>query len=128
MHHSVSRLSSLATSRYLLTMSSKKRKVRADFRKNREARARDKQIQPTTMRERQSTRRSGERVSGKGDISRKRTVAGAEIVEDDAGTHVLPGRGPRDIAAWVACCACRACVSIVRDESGAIFHAPRAGS
>lgn len=32
----------------------------------------------------------GERVSGKGELTRKRTFAGAEVVEDDAGLTVLP--------------------------------------
>jgi len=72
--------------------SPKKRKFRADFRKNREVRARDKQgIHRLTDDDSSAgDAPQGERVSGKGDISRKRTVAGAEIVEGDSGTLVLP--------------------------------------
>jgi ribosome biogenesis GTPase len=73
-------------------MAKKKHKVRTDFRKNREVRARDKQsIRHLT--DEDSTAGDaphGERISGKGDISRRRTVAGADIVEDDSGTTVMP--------------------------------------
>jgi ribosome biogenesis GTPase len=77
-------------------MGKKKRQVRADFRKNRNVRVRDKnwtlsggaadaEIEDT---------KSRESVRGKGDITRKRTVADAEIVEDDAGEHFLPAIDP----------------------------------
>ena len=72
-------------------MSNKKRKVRADFRKNREARARDKRGARYLDEDAPSADAPlVERVSGKGHISRRRTIAGGEIVEDDAGTKVLP--------------------------------------
>lgn len=73
-------------------MANKKRKVRTDFRKNRASRARDNDL----------TRRydSGDEliddavqsqsVSGKGDLTRRRTLAGAEIVEDVTGKMILP--------------------------------------
>ncbi len=72
-------------------MSKKKRQVRAEFRKNRSARARDKNWtraadpESDDMRDRSTH----ENVSGKGELSRKRTVAGAELIEDGAGTSVL---------------------------------------
>jgi len=71
----------------------KKRKVRADFRKNRVVRARGNTFsQQLTDKESagEDDAPRGERVSGKGAISRKRTLAGAEIVESDSGTIVLP--------------------------------------
>jgi ribosome biogenesis GTPase len=73
-------------------MSKKKRKVRTDFRKNREVRARDKHsIQHLTDEDGTAgDAPHGERISGKGDISRRRTVAGADIVEDGSGTVVMP--------------------------------------
>jgi ribosome biogenesis GTPase len=73
-------------------MSRKKRKVRADFRKNREVRARDKQgiHELVDDESRHVDAPQGERVSGKGDISRKRTLAGGEIIESESGTLVLP--------------------------------------
>jgi ribosome biogenesis GTPase / thiamine phosphate phosphatase len=70
---------------------SKKRKVRTDFRKNREMRARDKGVGGNLGDPESAAHDAprGERISGKGNISRKRTVADAEIVEDETGTHVL---------------------------------------
>jgi ribosome biogenesis GTPase len=100
-------------------MSRKKRKLRADFRKNREVRARDKRIDRDSVRSIDSPH--GERVSGKGSISRKRTVAGAEFIEDDAGTHVLP-EVDREKCRLGRVLRVQGLVSIVRDESGAIFH------
>jgi ribosome biogenesis GTPase / thiamine phosphate phosphatase len=71
----------------------KKRKVRADFRKNREVRARDNTFSHQ-LTDKESAGEDdaprGERVSGKGAISRKRTLAGAEIIESESGTIVLP--------------------------------------
>jgi ribosome biogenesis GTPase / thiamine phosphate phosphatase len=100
-------------------MSRKKRKLRTDFRKNREAPARDKRIDRDSVRSIDSPH--GERVSGKGHISRKRTVAGAEFVEDDAGTHVLP-EVDREKCRLGRVLRVQGLVSIVRDESGAIFR------
>jgi ribosome biogenesis GTPase / thiamine phosphate phosphatase len=71
-------------------MSAKKRKPRADFRKNRQVRARGKDYsRELAGSDSPLDAPHGERVSGKGHISRKRTVAGAEIVEDETGTTVL---------------------------------------
>lgn len=103
-------------------MASKKRKVRADFRKNRTVRARDKH----TVRHMAdddlpaSDAPQGERISGKGQLARRRTVSG-EIVEDDSGTVVLPevdvercrlGRVLR----------MQGLVNIVRDEQGTTWR------
>jgi len=72
-------------------MSKKKRKLRTSFRKNRTVRTRDKDIRhPLDDESADGDEPFGERISGKGDISRKRTVAGGEVVEDDSGTVVLP--------------------------------------
>jgi ribosome biogenesis GTPase / thiamine phosphate phosphatase len=71
-------------------MAKKKRQVRADFRKNRNVRARDKNwsrgVDPTGAELDDAQTR--ESVSGKGALSRKRTVAGAEMVEDDSGASL----------------------------------------
>ncbi|MEZ6071228.1 MAG: hypothetical protein R3C10_13375 [Pirellulales bacterium] len=66
----------------------KKRKIRADFRKNREkpARVRDWTQQFAEHGFETSDPEQRERVSGKGDISRRRTVIGSEIGTDDDGT------------------------------------------
>jgi ribosome biogenesis GTPase len=71
-------------------MAKKKRQVRADFRKNRNVRARDKNwsrgVDPTGAELEDA--QTHENVRAKGALSRKRTVAGAEIIEDAAGTSV----------------------------------------
>ncbi len=104
-------------------MASKKRKVRADFRKNREARARDKSIgrDVTDTESPAIDAPRAERVSGKGDLSRKRTVAGAEIVEDDAGTLVLP-EVDRSVCRLGRVLRVQGLLSVVRDEEGATFQ------
>jgi ribosome biogenesis GTPase len=100
-------------------MSSKKRKFRADFRKNREARARQKNIDRDSPDSIDAPR--AERVSGKGSISRKRTLAGAEIVEDDAGEFVLPDID-RSKSRLGRVLRVQGLVSIVRDEGGEIYQ------
>ncbi|MAT71106.1 MAG: ribosome small subunit-dependent GTPase A [Planctomycetaceae bacterium] len=77
-------------------MSKKKRKVRAEFRKNRTPRARDKNwsqaVDPDADETADLVNRQS--VTGKGELTRKRTVADAEIAEDDAGVTVLPAIDP----------------------------------
>lgn len=102
---------------------SKKRKYRADFRKNRVVRARDKirveQFADDDSPEVDHPR--DERVSGKGDISRKRTVAGAEIVEGDSGTMVLPDID-RTICRLGRVLRVQGLISLVRNDHGAEFQ------
>jgi ribosome biogenesis GTPase len=71
---------------------SKKRKIRTDFRKNREVRARDKRVELESSGASGTTEDAArsERVRGKGKLSRKRTLAGGEVVEDASGVVVLP--------------------------------------
>jgi ribosome biogenesis GTPase len=102
-------------------MSKKKRKLRTSFRKNRTVRTRDKDVrQGLDDDSSASDEPFGERISGKGDISRKRTVSG-EMVEGDSGTFLLPdvdrkkcrlGRVLRG----------QGLLSTVRDESGRMFQ------
>lgn len=65
----------------------KKRKIRAEFRKNRMPRARQGDLTrdylDTGLKDDESVQT--ERVSGKGDLTRKRTVIGTEIADDDTG-------------------------------------------
>src|SRR5262245_51891256 len=100
----------------------KKRKVRTDFRKNREARAREKRFADSlggkgSMAE-DAPRQ--ERVSGKGHISRKRTVAG-EVIEDDAGTLVLPEIDP-SVCRLGRVMRVQGLLSLVRDDAGETFQ------
>lgn len=104
-------------------MSKKKRKLRADFRKNREARARDKRVDrevndvDTTA----ADAPRSERVSGKGDISRRRTLAGGEIVKDDAGALVLPDID-QNICRLGRVLRVQGLFSMVRDEAGNAYR------
>ncbi|HEY4234816.1 MAG TPA: ribosome small subunit-dependent GTPase A [Lacipirellulaceae bacterium] len=105
-------------------MARKKPKVRADFRKNRAARARDKTFaQQLTDKESAGDDDAprNERVSGKGDISRKRTLAGAEIVEDASGTLVLP-EIDREVCRLGRVLRGQGLHSLVRGEDGSIFQ------
>ena len=103
-------------------MAGKKRKVRADFRKNRTVRARDKRTtsQLTDENAAANDAPQGERISGKGQLARRRTVSG-EIVEDDSGTVVLP-----DVD--VATCRLgrvlrgQGLLSVVCDEAGGVWR------
>ena len=73
-------------------MSKKKRKLRADFRKGHDSRARRNDLTRDFSGDASAMEdaASGERVSGKGRLSRKRTVAGGEVVADAAGQMILP--------------------------------------
>jgi ribosome biogenesis GTPase len=104
-------------------MSRKKRKVRADFRKNREVRARDKQgvHRLTDENSPNADAPHGERVSGKGDISRKRTVAGGEIVEDESGSWVLLDVD-KSVCRLGRVLRSQGLHNLVRDESGTLFR------
>jgi ribosome biogenesis GTPase / thiamine phosphate phosphatase len=100
----------------------KKNKVRADFRKNREVRARGKDYS-RELADSQSPVDAphGERVSGKGSISRKRTLVGAEVTEDEWGTTVRPDVD-RTICRLGRVLRVQGLVSIVRDEQEAVFQ------
>jgi ribosome biogenesis GTPase len=73
-------------------MSRKNRKFRTSFRKNRGVRTRKKDLTQRFDRdtEHDDTSPQSERISGRGELTRKRTVVGAEVVEDASGTLVLP--------------------------------------
>ena len=72
-------------------MAKKKRKVRTEFRKNHQSAARQKRFtQEYRDTGGESDAERTERLSGKGRHSRKKTVAGAEVVEDHSGQIVLP--------------------------------------
>jgi ribosome biogenesis GTPase len=78
-------------------MSKKKRQVRADFRKNRNVRTRDKNWAQgfDAVDHKLEDVETHQSVSGKGEFSRKRTVADAEVADDGVGgTMVLPSIDP----------------------------------
>ena len=69
----------------------KKQKIRATFRKNRQVRTRKQNLTDEYREhgfEQDDTRRS-ERISGKGELTRKRTVVGVEPGDDDTGLSII---------------------------------------
>lgn len=70
----------------------KKRTIRTSFRKNRGVRVRKNNLTQdfSTQGENMEEAAFSERISGKGELTRKRTIADAEIVEDASGTLILP--------------------------------------
>lgn len=70
-------------------MAKPRRKIRADFRKNRNYRTRrtdlTREFQRRSIDDADETP-AVERISGKGDLSRRRTVVASEVVEDEAGS------------------------------------------
>ncbi len=70
---------------------SKKGQVRTDFRKRHETRSRGGDLTRVLRGDEQQADDlpSAERVSGKGQLTRKRTIVGAESVESDAGLQVV---------------------------------------
>ncbi len=101
-------------------MSKKKRKVRADFRKNREVRTRDKRFDADDDSPAADTPH-GERISGKGKISRRRTLVGGEMIEDDAGVHMVPDID-RDVCRIGRVLRVQGLISIVCDADGHQFQ------
>ena len=77
-------------------MASKKRKLRAELKKNRTPRTRQRDLTHTYSADDEAVEdmERHQRISGKGELTRKRTVAGAEIVEDATGEMVLPEIDP----------------------------------
>ena len=73
-------------------MASKKKKLRAEFRKNRTVRTREKDLTRKFDASDEAVDDLDKRqsVSGKGELTRKRTLVGAEITEDASGTVILP--------------------------------------
>lgn len=74
-------------------MSKKPRKIRAEFRKNYDAGTRDNSLTRDYLaggEHPSADAAQRERVSGKGRFTRKRTIAGGEVVEGAEGSIVLP--------------------------------------
>ncbi len=104
-------------------MAKKKRKVRADFRKNRTARARPVDLTKRYEQDQTSMDDSirRERVSGKGELSRKRTVVAAEVVEDADGDRLqLAVDESQCLAGRVL--SVHGLASSVRVDDGRLFH------
>jgi ribosome biogenesis GTPase len=104
-------------------MAKKKGKLRTDFRKNRGSRRREKDFsRELAGSDSPVDAPQSERVRAKGDISRKRTLAGGEVVEDETGTHVLPDVD-RTVCRLGRVLRVQGLLSIVRDEeNSSIFE------
>jgi ribosome biogenesis GTPase len=98
---------------------SKKRKIRTDFRKNREIRTRQKDYTEHFDNE-DFDEELAERVRAKGKFSRKRTLAGAEIIEDASGTVVLPEIDRQECRLGRVLCV-KGLVSLVEDVQGIVY-------
>jgi ribosome biogenesis GTPase len=102
-------------------MSAKKRKYRAEFRKHHQAQPRRKDLtQRFAADSTASDDVTGERVSGKGELTRRRTLAGGEVVEDDSGQIVLPEIDPA-VCKLGRVLRVQGLISIVADETGREF-------
>ena len=99
-------------------MSAKKRKYRAEFRKHHQAQTRRKDLtQRFAADATANDEATGERVSGKGDLTRKRTLAGGEVVEDDSGQLIFP-EIDRAVCKTGRVLRVQGLVSIVADDDG----------
>jgi ribosome biogenesis GTPase / thiamine phosphate phosphatase len=98
----------------------KRQKLRTEFRKNREVRTRQNDLTRQLGTDQAADADQRERVSGKGRITRKRTVAGADFVEDEAGSQVLP-EIDRTVCRQGRVLRVQGLVSRVRDEEGRIY-------
>lgn len=102
-------------------MAGKKKKLRASFRKNREVRARGNDLTKAfDATDEGIDHLKTERLSGKGELTRKRTLAGADVVEDDSGMVVLP-EIDRSVCRQGRVLRVQGLVSIVRDQAGQVF-------
>lgn len=77
-------------------MGKKQRNFRTDMRKNRNVRTRKNDLTRDFSQDDRALDdiASGQSISGKGELTRRRTVADGEIAEDAAGTIVLPAIDP----------------------------------
>lgn len=77
-------------------MGKKQRNFRADLRKNRNVRTRKNDLTRDFSQNDETLEdiATGQSVSGKGELTRRRTLADAEVAEDAAGTIILPAVDP----------------------------------
>src|SRR5262245_46354209 len=105
-------------------MSKRNRKIRADFRKNRTPRQRSSDLTRRFEREdvdQQLDEPRGERISGKGELTRRRTVVGSEADTEAAGFAVRPEIDPATCRSGRVL-AVYGLLSIVEAEDGTHFR------
>ena len=78
--------------RWTSRVAKKQARIRAQFRKNRTRRTREKDLTRKFAQDwfENHDPAQSERVSGKGELTRKRTVVGAEVSADEAGLSIAP--------------------------------------
>lgn len=100
----------------------KKQKIRASFRKNRQVRTRQRDLTQQFVEHgfKEDDTARGERISGKGDLVRKRTVVGEVVESQEASFEVLP-----EVDATVCqsgrVLRVQGLISTVQDETGRTF-------
>jgi ribosome biogenesis GTPase len=102
----------------------KKKKIRAQFRKNYESRARQGDL-TRDFREHQfedEETAQSERVSGKGELTRKRTVIGAEADEEETGGLSVHLEVDESVSQLGRVLAVHGVSSVVRTEDGQIYR------
>lgn len=102
----------------------KKKKIRTQFRKKHESRTRQGDL-TRGFREHQfedEETLQSERVSGKGDLTRKRTVIGAEVDEDETGGLSVHLEVDESVAQLGRVLAVHGVSSVVRTEDGQIYR------
>jgi ribosome biogenesis GTPase len=102
-------------------MAERKKKIRTDFRKNHQGKVRRKDLTRDFLREKlPDDQVKEERVSGKGDLTRRRTVIGIDADSADAGFVVQPQADAGTIEGRVL--SVHGLASIVRTGDGRIFQ------
>jgi ribosome biogenesis GTPase len=105
----------------ILTMSKKPKKVRTDLRKNRNVRTRKNDLTRgfANYQDAVEDMATGQSVSGKGDLTRKRTIVDAEITEHGSGTSVMLAIDPT-ICRQGRVLRVQGLVSVVQLEDGSV--------
>ena len=102
----------------------KKKKIRAQFRKNYESRTRQGDLTRDFHEHRFEDDETvqSERVSGKGELTRKRTVIGAEVDEEETGGLSVHLEVDESVCRPGRVLAVHGIISVVRAEDGQIFR------
>jgi ribosome biogenesis GTPase len=107
-------------------MSERKRKIRTDFRKNHQGRVRRKDLTRDFLKERlPDDQLKEERVSGKGELTRRRTVVGEDADSATGGFAVQPQADAATLPGRVL--SVHGLASVVRTEDGRIFQCSTRG-
>jgi ribosome biogenesis GTPase len=109
--------------RWTSRVAKKQARIRAQFRKNRTRRTREKDLTRKFAQDwfENHDPAQSERVSGKGELTRKRTVVGAEVSADEAGLAIAP-EIDRAVSRRGRVLCVQGLESRVESEAGAIYR------